>query len=247
MTQGPSARAQDATAAQDPTSPPAKLAEPPIPGGWVEAMMGVLIRALAFSPLARPLPAVSLSALGLGLVAFTGLCATAPGASEATLPVLLPLTALARRVGAPVFSGHVTTIIIMYVGITLCCVGLAGMLWANSRGWRPNPRRVFWSAAAVVAVVVNITPVGTSDPASYAAYGRIAALGHNPYVYPPADLPGGIHNPYTALVDARWRSTPSVYGPVATWTHLAAAQVGGSRPWLTIWVLMIMPTRCEPA
>jgi hypothetical protein len=31
-----------------------------------------------------------------------------------------------------------------------------------------------------------------------------------------------------------------VYGPVATWTHLVAALVGGSRPWLTIWVLMIM-------
>ena len=240
MIQDTAAAAQDVTTAQDPTAAQAtKLAEPPIPGGWVEARMGVLIRALAFSPLARPRPAVSLSALGLGLVAFTGLCATAPGASESALPVLLPLTALARQLGAPVLSADVTNII-MYTGITLCCLGLAGMLWANSRGWRPDPRRVFWSAAAVVAVVVNITPVGTSDPASYAAYGRIAALGHNPYVFPPVDLPGGIHNPYTALVDARWQSTPSVYGPVATWVHLVAALVGGSRPWLTIWTLMIM-------
>jgi len=226
--------------AQDPIAPEAtKLAEPPIPGGRVEAMMGVLIRALKSSPLARPLPAVSLSALGLGLVVFTGLCATAPGASAATLPVLLPLTALAHRLGAPALSGDATDIT-MYTGITLCGLGLAGMLWANSLGWCPDPRRVFWSAATVVAVVVNITPVGTSDPASYATYGRIAALGHDPYVYLPIDLPGGIHNPYTALVDPRWRSTPSVYGPVATWIHLAAALVGGSRPWLTIWALMIM-------
>src|ERR1700736_6253555 len=101
MTPRPSARAQLATAAGDPTSPPAKLAEPTDAGGWGEAMMGVLIRALAHSPLARMLPAVSLSALGLGLVAFTGLCATAPGASEATLPVMLPLTELAHRLGAP--------------------------------------------------------------------------------------------------------------------------------------------------
>ena len=128
----------------------------------------------------------------------------------------------------------------MYPGITLCCLGLAGMLWANSRGWRPDPRRVFWCAAAAIAVVVNITPVGTSDPASYATYGHIAALGHDPYRYLPADLPGGIHNPYTTLIDPHWRSTPSVYGPVATWTHLIAALVGGSRPWLTIWILMIM-------
>jgi hypothetical protein len=229
-----------AATAQDPIAAQAtKLAEPPIPGGRVEAMMGVLIRALKFSPLARPLPAVSLSALGFGLLVFTGLCATAPGASAATLPVLLPLTAFAHQLGAPALSPDVTNAV-MYTGITLCCLGLAGMLWANSLGWCPNPRRVFWAAAAVVALVVNITPVGTSDPASYATYGRIAALGHDPYTYLPIDLPGGAHNPFTTLVDPRWRTTPSVYGPVATWTHLAAALVGGSRPWLTIWALMIM-------
>jgi len=240
MIRGTAAKAQDVITTQDSSAAGAtKLAEPPIPGGRVEAMMGVLIRALKSGPLARPLLAVSLSALGLGLLAFTGLCATAPGASAATLPVLLPLTALAHRLGTPALSPDVTNVI-MYTGITLCCLGLAGMLWANSLGWCPDPRRVFWSAATVVAVVVNITPVGTSDPASYATYGRIAALGHNPYVYLPVDLPGGIHNPYTALVDPRWRTTPSVYGPVATWIHLAAALVGGSRPWLTIWILMIV-------
>jgi hypothetical protein len=234
MTHGPVTKASEPAAAQAP-----KLAEPPIPGGRVEALMGVLIRALKSSPLARPLPAVSLSALGLGLLAFVGLCATAPGASEAALPVFLPLTALAHRLGAPILSADVTNAI-MYPAITFCALGLAGMLWANSRGWQPNPRRVFWSAVAVVAVVVNITPVGSSDPASLAAYGRIAALGHNPYTFLPISLPGGVHNPYVALVDPRWRKAPSVYGPVATWTHLVAALVGGSKPWLTIWVLIIM-------
>ena len=48
--------------------------------------MGVIIRVLSHSPLARPLPAVILSALGLGGVAFVGLCATAPAASVATPP-----------------------------------------------------------------------------------------------------------------------------------------------------------------
>ena len=232
--------AQGATAAQHATAAPGtELAEPPIPGGRVEAVMGVLIRVLAHSPLARPGPAVSLSALGLGLVAFTGLCATAPATGGSTLPVLLPLTALAHRLGAPALSPWPANFI-MNAGIILCCLGLALMLWANSRGWSPDPRRVFWTAAAVVTVLVNITPVGSSDVASYAAYGRIAALGHNPYVYLPANLPGGLRNPYTALVGIQWVRTPSVYGPVATWMHLAAALVGGSRAWLAIWVLMIM-------
>jgi hypothetical protein len=218
-------------------APAPKLAEPPIPGGRVEAMMGVLIRVLAHSPLARPLPAVTLSAVGLGGVAFVGLCATAPHPSVATPPVLLPLTSVARNIGAPHLPDIVANLI-MYASIGLCCLGLAMMLWANSRGWSPNPRKVFWTAAGAVAVVVNITPVGSSDAASYAAYGRIAALGHDPYTFLPAEL--GKNNPYNLVVSPQWRIEPSVYGPVATWTHLLAALIGGARPWATIWVLMIM-------
>src|ERR1700739_1809059 len=55
-----------------------RLAEPPLTGGRVEALMGRLIRVLSHSPLARPLPAVILNALGLGRVAVVGPCATAP-------------------------------------------------------------------------------------------------------------------------------------------------------------------------
>src|SRR5579862_4654685 len=79
-----------------------RLAEPPITGGKVEALMGRLIHVLSHSRLARPFPAVALSALGLVGVAFNGLCATSvPKATSATPPVILPLTAAARRLGAP--------------------------------------------------------------------------------------------------------------------------------------------------
>jgi hypothetical protein len=236
------ASAQPGIDQPDTASAPPKLAEPPIPGGRVEAVMGAIIRVLSHSPLARPLPAVILSALGLGGVAFVGLCATAPVPSAATSPVLLPLTSVARDLGAP----HLPDVIadsVMYVSIGLCCLGLAMMLWANSRGWSPRPRRVFAVAACAVAVLVNITPVGSSDAASYAAYGRIAALGHNPYTFLPSQLSPPGHpnsNPYTVLVSPYWRTTASVYGPVATWTQQLAAEIGGSKPWLTIWVLMII-------
>ena len=217
----------------------AKLAEPPIPGGRVEALMGRLIKVLSHSPLARPLPAVTLSALGLAGVAFVGLCATAPNSSAVTPPVLLPLTDIARNLGTPHLPDDVADVI-MYLSIGLCCLGLAMMLWANSRGWAPSPRKAFAAAAGCVAVLVNITPVGSGDVASYAAYGRIAVLGHNPYTFLPSQLPGGSHNPYTAIVNPQWRSSPSEYGPVATWEHMFAALIGGTRPWLTIWVLMIL-------
>jgi hypothetical protein len=214
-----------------------RLAEPPLTGGRVEVLMGRLIKVLSHSPLARPLPAVLLTALGLCGVAFNGLCATAPQPSVATPPVLLPLTNVARLLGARHLP-DVLANVIMYASIALCALGLAMMLWANSRGWSPRPRRVFLAAAATVAVLVNITPVGSGDTASYAAYGRIAALGHNPYTFSPAMLPAG--NSYTPIVSPQWQHTPSVYGPVATWLQLLAAQVGGTRAWLTIWVLMIM-------
>jgi hypothetical protein len=216
-----------------------KLAEPPITGGRVEEFMGRIIRVLSHSRLARPLPAVILSVLGLCGVAFVGLCATAYRPSVATPPVLLPLTTVARNLGAPHLPDLVANFI-MYFSVALCALGLAMMLWANSRGWSPNPRKVFWTAAAGIAVLVNITPVGSSDVASYAAYGRIAALGYNPYTFTPAMLPGGKDNVYTELVSRQWQGTASVYGPLATWTHLLAAWIGGDRPWLTIWVLMTM-------
>jgi hypothetical protein len=221
-----------------PLSP--KLAEPPITGGKVEEYMGRVIKVLAHSPLARPLPAVTLSGLGLAGVAFVGLCATAPKPGVATPPVLLPLTDLARQVGMPHLSNDASDII-MYLSIGLCCLGLAMMLWANSHlGWSPNPRKVFAVAAGAIAVVVNITPVGSADIASYAAYGHIAAIGQNPYTFKPYDLPGHDNNPYTLIINPMWRETPSVYGPIATWIQTLSAQIGGSRPWLTIWALMIM-------
>jgi hypothetical protein len=201
--------------------------------------MGRLIKVLSHSPLARPLPAVTLSALGLAGVAFVGLCATAPKSSANTPPVLLPLTDFARNLGAPHLPDDVADVV-MYLSISLCGLGLAMMLWANSHGWTPSPRKAFAVTAGCVAVLVNITPVGSGDTASYAAYGRIAALGYSPYTFLPSQLPGGNHNPYTAIVNPQWRTAPSEYGPVATWTHLLAALIGGDKPWLTIWVLMIM-------
>jgi hypothetical protein len=93
-------------------------------GGRVEVLVGRLIRVLSHSPLARPLPAVTLSALGLGGAAFVGLCATAPNPSTVTPPVLLPLTALARRLGSPRLPDALGDTL-MDVSIAFCCVAVA--------------------------------------------------------------------------------------------------------------------------
>ncbi len=127
----------------------------------------------------------------------------------------------------------------MLVGATAPNLGLAGMLWAHSQGWRPDPRRLLLVSAAVVAVMVCLTPVGSSDIASYAAYGRIAARGGNPYLTSPAAFLGA-HSAYAQVVGAVWKTQRSVYGPVATVVQSFAASVGGANVATTIWVLMIV-------
>jgi hypothetical protein len=127
----------------------------------------------------------------------------------------------------------------LYAGDILACLGLAGMLWAHSQGWRPNPRHLFLASAAIVAVMVSLTPVGSSDTASYAAYGRIASLGRDPYTHSPLYWLGR-HSMYYQVVGAAWKKQASVYGPFATFIQSFAASIGRADVASTIWVLMIL-------
>jgi hypothetical protein len=163
---------------------------------------------------------------GVGVVLFALVGASAPNSNT--------LRAATGWLRLPPMSGTYSLAATL-AAIALSCLGTLGMLRAHREGWSPDPRRLFQAGALATIVIANVTPVGSSDTASYAAYGRIAALGGDPYVTTPAHLGGA----YADLVGAAWRDAPSVYGPVATWWQAAAAFVGGERPWLTIWVLML--------
>ena len=231
------APATTAPATAEPAAPPAS---PPAVGGLVitagpvERLMSWVIRKLAWSKLSQPRVAMAISGLGLLLSMFVG--ATAPNIE--TLPVRLPLSHL-----LPSFQNMpILPSTILYTGDVLACLGLAGMLWAHSQGWRPNPRHLLLASALIVAVMVSLTPVGSSDTGSYAAYGRITALGGNPYVTNPgawfAHHPGYYH--YYHVVGWAWTKQPSVYGPIATVVQAFAAWIGGPSVTTTIWVLMIL-------
>jgi len=192
--------------------------------------MSTVIRKLAWSRLSDPRVAISVSGVGLLLGMLVG--ATAPNTE--TLRIKLPLAYL-----LPSLDHHGFVVAAMlYTGDILACLGLAGMLWAHSQGWRPNPRHLLMVSAAIVAVMVSLTPVGSSDTASYAAYGRIASLGQNPYWYTPRWL--GPHSAYYQLVGAAWKRQSSVYGPFATLIQSFAASIGRGDVATTIWVLMIL-------
>jgi hypothetical protein len=159
--------------------------------------------------------------------------ATAPNTE--TLPTKLPLSYLLPSLRHEPFIAMA----MLYTGGILACLGLAGMLWAHSQGWRPNPRRLLLVSAGIVAVMVSLTPVGSSDTASYAAYGRIAAQGRNPYTISPLAWLGR-HSAYTHVIGTVWKTQRSVYGPFATLVQKFAASIGGANVATTIWVLMIL-------
>jgi hypothetical protein len=204
--------------------------------GPVERFMDWLIRKLSWSRLAHPRVAIAVSGAGLLLGMIVG--ATAPNIE--TLQIKLPLSYLLPSLS----HGHddIAAMAMLYTGNILACLGLAGMLWAHSQGWRPNPRHLLLASAAVVAVMVSLTPVGSSDTASYAAYGQIAAEGGNPYTTGPLTWllghPG--YRPYYHLVGALWKNQPSVYGPLATGVQWLAARIGGTDVDTTVWMLMIL-------
>ena len=204
----------------------------PSPNNPVERLMGAVIRKLSWSRLADPRVAVGISGVGLLLGMIVG--ATAP--NYETLPLRLPLSYLLPSLS----NDPDVAMAILYAGDVLTCLGLAGMLWAHSQGWRPNLRHLVLTSCAIVAVTVSLTPVGSSDTASYAAYGRIAALGGNPYTNSPQAFLGGAHTAYTNPVGAIWKTQVSVYGPVATWIQHLAALIGGPSVETTIWMLMIL-------
>jgi len=207
--------------------------------------MSTVIRKLSWSRLAQPRIAMSVAGLGLLLGMLVG--ATAPN-SETLQGIWLPLTDLVSRLLNPAHPHHVAnpglhdifTSAVLYSGDILACLGLAGMLWAHSQGWRPDPRKLLLASTVVVGIMVCLTPVGSSDTASYAAYGRIASLGRDPYSANALTYLNHIHSPYFGVVGKLWQHQPSVYGPVATWIQSFAATIGGSSNQTTIWVLMML-------
>jgi hypothetical protein len=230
---GAAEAASRTTAAPAPAAPPT-IGGLTVPVGPIERVMSWVIRKLAWSRLSQPRVAMAVSGLGLLLSMVVG--ATAP--NHETLPVRLPLSHLLPSLQHNGFLAGT----LLYTGDVLACLGLAGMLWAHSQGWRPNPRHLLLASAAIVAVMVCLTPVGSSDTGSYAAYGRITALGGNPYITNPhawlATHPGYFH--YFHVVGWSWTKQPSVYGPIATVVQSFAAWIGGASVATTIWVLMIL-------
>jgi hypothetical protein len=111
--------------------------------------------------------------------------------------------------------------------------GVTAGLVAVARGARyPAWLLITLAAVAVVALTI-LPPAGSTDTVSYATYGRMTVLGHNPYVMTPAQL-NRSGDPLGSLSHLTWHRYPSLYGPLATAEQWAAARLGGTSATLII-------------
>jgi hypothetical protein len=115
----------------------------------------------------------------------------------------------------------------LWLAITIGAVGV-GCAWAAMvTGWRPALTHV-WGWGAISAVILALVPpLGSSDITTYAVYGRLVALGLNPYLGS-ADELARLNDPVGLGYAGLWHDTPSVYGPVATFWEYGTSLLAGS-------------------
>ena len=130
------------------------------------------------------------------------------------LPVELPL-----RLPEPLVTFGLWTSAILGGG------GVIAGLAAIARGARYPAWLLITVALVAVAALAVLPPAGSTDTVSYATYGRMALLGHDPYVMTPAQL-HRLGDPIGKLWHLTWYRNASLYGPLATAEQWAAAALG---------------------
>ncbi|HEU0131650.1 MAG TPA: polyprenol phosphomannose-dependent alpha 1,6 mannosyltransferase MptB [Mycobacteriales bacterium] len=166
--------------------------------------------------------------LGLGLVGVSvGLVAVTGGLGESAATRML---GSGGRWPPYALPGHPSPWLVTLLLVAATLTGTAGSLLAWSalaRGWAPPPRRLLAAGLVAAFALLLVPPTSSDDLYSYTAYGRIAALGRDPYTTAPADLGD---DPVGREAGDPWRDQPSVYGPLATWEQELALRVAGPDP-----------------
>jgi hypothetical protein len=117
--------------------------------------------------------------------------------------------------------------------------GVAAGLAAIARGARPPARLLLLIGLVATVAFVVLLPAGSDDALYEATYGRIAVLGHSPYLMTPQQLVA-MHDPVALNTPLTWRAQFSLYGPLSTGLEWAAAKLGGTSAarivfWLKLW------------
>ena len=110
----------------------------------------------------------------------------------------------------------------------------AGMLGAVATRARRRIAPGGWAVPAGLGLLALLTgPFGSADHTNYAAYGRISALGGDPYLTAPSAWSPA--DPVVSGVEPPWTDTVSVYGPFATLLQSLTSHLGGDNLRETVW------------
>jgi hypothetical protein len=178
-----------------------------------------------------------LALAGTGFSLLVMIAVSVAGPSRAVVTVPRP------GIGPPWWIALHPTAALVTAGLWAAAVtgagGVAAGLVAIGRGTRPPARLLVLAALAVTAVLAVLPPAGSTDSLDYAAYGRMVAIGHDPYVMTPFQL-RLTDDPVGAFAPVPWQTKHSVYGPLATVEQGTAAILGGASAaritfWLKAW------------
>lgn len=142
---------------------------------------------------------------------------------------LLPLTLTSATVTAMLAAAY----LLGAVGVVLGWLGARVLTWT-------------WPMAVGLGALALLTrPFGSADHTSYAAYGRLSALGSSPYaVAPDAWIAAGGVDPVIAGAEPPYEDVVSIYGPVATLVMHAVAWLGGDNQRQVVWVWQVVVVAC---
>src|SRR6266536_1781239 len=183
-------------------------------------------------PTGRPVAAgrTALALIAASTVVLAVVMGLGPSATVPPLDSGGPMGWLAARPSAA------TVIALERAGLLVGAIGVAMGLVAARRGWRPATGLLLGAGAAAAAVYIFLPPAGSIDVLNYAIYGRIASLGHNPYLMRPSELYRS-GDAVGLFAPSNWRTLPTIYGPVATGVQWAAARLGGgSMARIVFWI-----------
>ena len=117
--------------------------------------------------------------------------------------------------------------LLIWAAILLGALGLWVGLRALADGWKPKFKKLFALGAVLSLLTICVPPMTSADVLMYAAYGRLQAIGRDPYDITPAEVFRGQFDPVLRWTERPWQDTPSVYGPITSWTQLTANKLGG--------------------
>ena len=134
-------------------------------------------------------------------------------------------------------------------------IGAGGMfvaMRALADGWKPKVKRVFALGAGLSLATITVPPLTSADVLMYAAYGRLQLIGRDPYELTPAEVFRGQFDPVLRWTERPWQDTPSVYGPITSWSQLLANRLGGENMhdivfWLQVFAVVPFILACAGA